>query len=344
MQNYETIVIGAGPAGLKCAEVLAEAGRDVLVLEKGKVIGDKVCAGGLPIWALQLGIPDNILQRKFNRIKVHTPMQELVVELDEPFLATVDRKDLGKWMSKNSKDAGAEVRTKSAVTKISEGKITVNDDSEFSYDYLVGADGSNSILRKHLGIPNKNVLAAFHYETPTRFKDLEVFWDPDKFGLAYVWIFPHKNSASVGAGMDISRPIFDTTVQKLRSNFEEWCTDKLDTKKAVFQAHTISYDYRGYEFGNKFLVGDAGGFASGATGEGIYQAIKSGGDVARRIISKDYKCQEIRRLTRRKLIENCTMRRMALSKTLTKLEVELTMALGRSKWLNRKVLSLTKSL
>ena len=34
MEKGEILIIGAGPAGLKCAEVLARNGKDVLVLEK----------------------------------------------------------------------------------------------------------------------------------------------------------------------------------------------------------------------------------------------------------------------------------------------------------------------
>ena len=36
MESYDTIIVSAGPAGLKCAEVLAEAEKEVLVLEKNE--------------------------------------------------------------------------------------------------------------------------------------------------------------------------------------------------------------------------------------------------------------------------------------------------------------------
>lgn len=43
MHVTETIIIGAGPAGLFCAEELLKAGRRVLILDSGKNIGDRKC-------------------------------------------------------------------------------------------------------------------------------------------------------------------------------------------------------------------------------------------------------------------------------------------------------------
>ena len=55
MEHHEVVVVGAGPAGLKAAELLGKAGKDVLVIEKNKEerIGDKPCAGGLPPHAMK---------------------------------------------------------------------------------------------------------------------------------------------------------------------------------------------------------------------------------------------------------------------------------------------------
>ena len=45
--KFDIIIIGAGPAGLKCAEQFKNSDFSVLLIEKNKVIGPKTCAGGL---------------------------------------------------------------------------------------------------------------------------------------------------------------------------------------------------------------------------------------------------------------------------------------------------------
>jgi uncharacterized protein len=43
MPDYETIIVGAGPAGLFCAYKLAEAGRNVLLVDEGKDVSERHC-------------------------------------------------------------------------------------------------------------------------------------------------------------------------------------------------------------------------------------------------------------------------------------------------------------
>ncbi len=45
--SYDTIIAGAGPAGLSCGIRLASAGQKVLILEKRKDVSGKVCGDGL---------------------------------------------------------------------------------------------------------------------------------------------------------------------------------------------------------------------------------------------------------------------------------------------------------
>jgi flavin-dependent dehydrogenase len=63
---------------------------------------------------------------------------------------------------------------------------------------------------------------------------------------------------------------------------------KIDKGDVKLESYPISYDYRGFQFGNIFLAGEAGGLASGLTGEGIYQSLASGREIARMILDPKY--------------------------------------------------------
>ena len=76
---------------------------------------------------------------------------------------------------------------------------------------------------------------------------------------------------------------------RVKKNFKLWLDKNgYDLSNAHYESWPISYDYRGYNFGNIFLIGEAAGLASGFTGEGIYQSLTSGDTVARTILDSSY--------------------------------------------------------
>lgn len=280
MERYEAIIVGAGPAGLRASYVLAEAGKNVLVLEKNKVIGAKPCAGGLTVKDIEI-IPKNLVEKTFDHIILHTAKGSYEVDLGSHPVFTVDREKLGQWMAEEAEKAGAEIRTLCNVKDIKENHVVV-DDRELGYDYLVGADGSNSIVRKFLNIPVKKMLIGIQYISSTIRHEFEVIVDDVKNSLKFGWIFPHRDFTSIGIGG------WTKNAAMLKHSLDELCNNLFIDKTKLEAAH-INFDYRGFVFGNRFLVGDAAGFASGLTGEGIYQAILSGEEVAKVILNKNYK-------------------------------------------------------
>jgi len=280
--HFETVIIGAGPSGLKCAEFLADEGRQVLVLEKDSVIGNKVCAGGLTRKDFELNIPDSLIQRKFKKITIRTSLQTTVIKSKNPFLATINRKDLGKWMADNAKKAGAQIQLDSKVSLIKKNSLELEDGTKINFKNLVGADGSNSTVRKYLNIPVKKMMMTMQYYIPGSFKELEIFVNPLKFSSSYLWVFPHQKFASVGTGIDYRGE--KSTI--LKEYLDKWCDARYPGHGAQLQAFPINCDYQGHVFDNIYLAGDAAGLASGLTGEGIYYAVRSGEQIANIINGK----------------------------------------------------------
>ncbi len=282
MSRYHTIIVGAGPAGLACAALIAKHGKKVLVLERNTTIGPKVCAGGVPFRTLRrLNLPENLAEKSFPVQHIITPFQKTRLKSKLPIICTVNRKKLGQLMLIRANSAGAIVKTNRAVTKITNSKVYTKEKS-FEYQHLVGADGSNSIVRRFLNIPSTSIGVGIQYQVPGNFQTMEWHFAPKTFKSGYAWIFPHKNLASIGAYAERS----DITPQKLMQRLNLWCENRgIKLNNCRPEASTINFDFQGWHFNNIFLTGDAAGLASGLTGEGILPAVISGEAAAQAIIT-----------------------------------------------------------
>jgi flavin-dependent dehydrogenase len=303
-KHFHTIIIGAGPGGLACAALLAEKGIDVLVLERSGRIGPKVCAGGVTWSGLARHLPAELIEKPFARQHVRSGLQRTVISSPAPIISTINRESLGRWMAEKAVRAGAAIKTGTHVTAIADREV-VTTAGRFTYDFLVGADGSNSLVRRFLRIPTTHIGTGIHYQVPGDFDEMVWHLDPGQFATGYAWIFPHKNWASVGAYA--SRR--DLPPKILKGKLHHWMM-KHDMKRKGLKplAATINFDYRGFRFGNRFLVGDAAGLASGLTGEGIYPAVCSGETVARTILDPTHQDANLARLITKQQRHNRLLR------------------------------------
>jgi len=298
MNKYDVIIVGAGPAGLRCAKILSNSSLSVLLLEKGDTFGDKVCAGGLTRKDLGvIDIPDHIIEHKVTQTAIFSRKRASINNAPEPIVFTLKREDLGRWQREQINRTNFKVRINAKVTDIKSDYVIVNDHEKINYTFLVGADGYASIVRKYLKIPQEKQLIGIQYTVPEPNLDprLEIHLYSKYFKSWYAWVFPHENSFVVGCVCDPKM----MSAKKLKDNFHAWLKEKgISIENAVYHSAPISYDYRGYKFGNVFLVGEAGGFASGLTGEGIYQSLVSGEAAARTILDENYNSEALNAVIR----------------------------------------------
>jgi len=284
--HYDVIIIGAGPAGLRCTELLAPSELKVLVIEKKQQIGSKICAGGITRKFFDIyDFPPALLEKRTNKVLLTASTERYTLHYEEPFLFSIDRKTLGQWQLSRIDTSRIDLVTGRQVTHIHNGFIEIDRKIQIGYRHLVGADGASSLVRRYLKLRTSRHIMALQYKIPWRKNDIpfEIIMNGHYFKSGYAWVFPHNNYLDVGCGVDphVLSP------KKIKENFHRWIKERgFDISQAAFESYPILYDYQGFHFQNIFLAGEAAGLTSGLTGEGIYPALVSGEAVANAILNE----------------------------------------------------------
>ena len=337
MEVFDVIIVGGGPAGLKCAWELSSSSLRVLLLEKEDGFGDKLCAGGLTLKDMGvLPLPDHVIEQKILQTSIHSRRRNAGTVTADPALFTVSRKVLGEYQRGLLDGTGVEVRTNSQVVEIKDKHLVCKNGESFGFKYLVGADGYSSLVRRHLGLKVEKKLIGFQYTIPVKheYPALEIFMNARRFSVWYAWIFPHKDTIAVGCCCDPQR----IDPKKIKTGFHKWLKDNnLDPGNAKLESSPIACDYRGVKFGDIFLVGEAAGLASGLTGEGIYQSLVSGMEVARMILNPEHKTVELEQVLKYNRAMDQVMATFRRAGPLLGTLQELLLILMNTTWIRNKV-------
>ncbi|MFT4309672.1 MAG: FAD-dependent monooxygenase [Candidatus Woesearchaeota archaeon] len=289
-KNYDVIIIGAGPAGIECARGLADTKHSVLLIEKNNIIGPKTCAGGLTNLDSSFVIPEK-KTRTFNNLIVYRDNTKHIVSLAHP-LKTISRIDLGKHQIKGIvRKKNITILKKEAVKEI-RNNVIITSKGAYNYKYLVGADGSNSTVRKYLGL-NAKACMGMYYNIPVITDSIIWCFKPRTLKSGYIWVFPHKTHTNIGVYYDpnhVSGAIAKNALE------EYLLTAEYDYTNTELEAAPINYSYEGVIHNNIFLAGDAAGLASKITGEGIAFALTSGNEISKKILNPNYDMIELNRI------------------------------------------------
>jgi flavin-dependent dehydrogenase len=291
VETVEHLIVGAGPAGLRAAQVLGEAGREVLVLEKRPEIGPKTCAGGLTLKTIReleaLGLPPGAAHRTVGHV-AFSGGPAVTLDPERSVVHTIPRRELGQWQLRWACAAGAEVREGTAARSLDLAARTVQaGNRRLRWRHLIGADGADSSVRRALGIPSPREYFAAEYNLPgLHLEPLRVECDPARLGNGYFWVFPHAGYTSVGAVAARRLVPPPALCRYLDARVTELGVSRTGV---ALEGATLEVQYRGVHFENGVhLVGDAAGVPSSLTAEGIYGALVSGEEVARAILEPRY--------------------------------------------------------
>jgi Dehydrogenases (flavoproteins) len=289
MEKHEVVIAGAGPGGLKAAKTLEEEGKeDILLIEAlpKKRIGDKFCGGMVPPRAVDLiGIPESLINTTLNKADVHIDG----LTFDVPYQTRwVKRIDLGQYQLSLLKKTELRDSTKVMDVEPKENYITTLDGERIAYNYLIDGSGFKSPIKRKLSGKSENYWQCSGYmiKTKKQVDDAFHFYIYTDMNASLFWTLPYTDLLEV----TVAYPIYGSIdKERARQHMEELAGSKdLSLNEGEPKAAPVPWDYKGFKFGNIFLLGDAAGLPSTIIGDGIYQSAKCGEMVAKTITNKGY--------------------------------------------------------
>ncbi len=280
---HDIAIIGAGPAGAMAARRLEERGVEYTLLDRSEFPRNKPCAGVLsPKIHSLVDIPEEVVERKLVGYRVHGP-PDIIVESKFPEPGCiVQRSRFDQFLLEG-------LERKPATNHI----FDIEDEGDHYFirgrsgdvraRYIIGADGTSSVVRKACGGLIDKIAISAQYEfsldgerVSERVGDwFEVFYLME---YGYGWLSPMKSGMKVGIGiLAVKKPDIWGMVERFLDH--PLIAPKIDGAKLINkEAHSIpmSGPLDTLASGRMFLAGDAGGFVYPGTGEGIYYAMRSG--------------------------------------------------------------------
>jgi geranylgeranyl diphosphate/geranylgeranyl-bacteriochlorophyllide a reductase len=285
----DVAIVGAGPAGAWLGYLLARAGASVTLID-GSHPREKPCGGGVTARALRL-VADAVSTHELRSVSIEgTVFERGDVRTHVAFdrsadglvsLVVVARREFDDLLLRKAIAAGARF-VSDRVVRVDGGpgawRLHTRRGISTS-DWLVGADGANSLVRRTVSIPFPRTdlsIAAGWFVRDRTAVDIVIGFEAD--GDGYLWSFPRADHLAVGicaqADRSSSAALAARAAAWIRTNVAagasrdrySWPIPSL-TEEAIAAERPSGAGW--------MLVGDAAGLVDPITREGIYFALRS---------------------------------------------------------------------
>ena len=296
MDEFDVVVVGAGPAGNRAAISSAKSGANTLLLEEHPIIGRPVaCGEGISRAALDsFGLPAEdaeYFNRPVKEFRMFAPNGTVVKLRIDGFI--IDREKFDQYNAKIAKEMGADVRTSYRVENVvrengglvADVLVKNSKKTRIKTKIIIDATGPSARIGKRLGAqtPDKYVFGVEYKLKGITTSSFDFYLDFKKYKNGYVWIFP-KGDDHANVGIVTTNPM----PKKILNEFIREKEIEGEILKHIAGAIPMTGPLEMPVSDNFLSAGDAAGTTNALFYGGIRAALISG-DLAGKIAGKAIK-------------------------------------------------------
>ncbi|HET7216863.1 MAG TPA: geranylgeranyl reductase family protein [Vicinamibacterales bacterium] len=290
--TVDVAIVGAGPAGAWAAQRLARAGARVALFDPSHP-REKPCGGGITGRALELvhahlapgAVPGvAIASATFTHGARAADVGLTGDRSGFPPLLVAGRREFDGAMLAAAMAAGA-AHCCERVTAVARGSgdwIVSTRTRACRAQWIIGADGANSLVRRHVAAPFARAdlsIAAGYFVHGTSSRDIVVAFEDEPPG--YLWSFPRPDHLAVGICAQADRAGASVLLARTRHWIERHVPAAAALRLERYSWPIPSLSERALAVdsfsGDRWmLAGDAAGLVDPITREGIFFALRSG--------------------------------------------------------------------